>query len=62
MTGALTGLGGLIKIFASTYRTADMLVPILVIMIVGVLIHGLTGWLLTRLTPWHQRGGEADGG
>jgi NitT/TauT family transport system permease protein len=62
MTGALTGLGGLIKIFASTFRTADMLVPILVIMVVGVLIHGLTGWLLTRLTPWHQRGGESDGG
>jgi ABC-type nitrate/sulfonate/bicarbonate transport system permease component len=54
MTGALTGLGGLIKIYASVYRTADMLVPILVIMVVGVLIHALTSWLLARLTPWHQ--------
>jgi NitT/TauT family transport system permease protein len=54
MTGALTGLGGLIKIYASVYRTADMLVPILVIMVVGVLIHALTSWLLVRLTPWHQ--------
>ena len=60
MTGALTGLGGLIKIYASIYQTANMLVPILVIMVVGVLIHGLTGWLLTRLTPWHQRGPELD--
>jgi ABC-type nitrate/sulfonate/bicarbonate transport system permease component len=62
MTGALTGLGGLIKIYASIYQTANMLVPILVIMLVGVLIHGLTGWLLTRLTPWHQQGLETDGG
>ncbi len=54
MTGALTGLGGLIKTYASVFRTADMLVPIFVIMLVGVLIHGLTGRLLTRLTPWHQ--------
>jgi NitT/TauT family transport system permease protein len=60
MTGALTGLGGLIKIYASIYQTANMLVPIFVIMLVGVLIHGLTGWLLTRLTPWHQRGPEID--
>jgi NitT/TauT family transport system permease protein len=62
MTGALTGLGGLIKIFASLYQTANMLVPILVIMVIGVLIHGLTGWLLTRLTPWHHRGAEVEGG
>lgn len=54
MTGALTGLGGLIKIYASVYQTADMLVPILLIMVVGVLIHALTSWLLVRLTPWHQ--------
>jgi ABC-type nitrate/sulfonate/bicarbonate transport system permease component len=62
MTGALTGLGGLIKMFASVYQTANMLVPILVIMAVGVLIHGLTGALLTRLTPWHRTGAEAEGG
>jgi ABC-type nitrate/sulfonate/bicarbonate transport system permease component len=54
MTGALAGLGGLILMNASVYKTADMLVPILVIMAVGVIIHGLTGRLLTRLTPWHQ--------
>jgi NitT/TauT family transport system permease protein len=62
MTGALTGLGGLIKIFASIYKTADMLVPILVIMLVGVIIHGLAGRLLTRLTPWHQTNTDADTG
>lgn len=56
MTGALTGLGGMIKNFASIYRTADMLVPIFMIMFVGVLVHGLTGWALVRLTPWHQVG------
>lgn len=62
MTGALTGLGGLIKSYSSTYRTADMLVPILVIMLVGVLIHGLTAWLLERTTAWDTRGTDADGG
>lgn len=61
MTGALTGLGGQIKIFASIYKTADMLVPILVIMLVGVIIHGLTGVALTRLTPWHQSSYETEG-
>ena len=62
MTGALTGLGGLIKTYASVYRTADMLVPILVIMLVGVLIHSFTGWLLVRMTPWHQGALDSDGG
>jgi ABC-type nitrate/sulfonate/bicarbonate transport system permease component len=60
MTGALTGLGGLIKIYSTIFRTADMLVPILVIMLVGVLIHALTSWLLVRLTPWHQSQLETD--
>ncbi len=61
MTGAITGLGGLILDYAATYRTADMLVPILVIMLVGVIIHALTGWLLMRVTPWYQGQREADG-
>lgn len=60
MTGALTGLGGLIKTYASIYRTADMLVPILVIMGIGVCIHAFTSWLLVRLTPWHQKQLEGD--
>lgn len=54
MTGALTGLGGLILTYAATFRTADMLVPILAIMLVGVIIHGLTARLLIRMTPWHS--------
>ncbi|HEY2916266.1 MAG TPA: ABC transporter permease [Candidatus Limnocylindrales bacterium] len=58
MTGALTGLGGLIKIYSTTFQTANMLVPILVIMAVGVLIHALTSRLLVRLTPWHQPDAE----
>jgi NitT/TauT family transport system permease protein len=54
MTGAITGLGGLILTYAATFRTADMLVPMLAIMVVGVIIHAATGWMLKRLTPWHQ--------
>ncbi len=52
MTGAITGLGGLILTSAHTFRTADMLVPIFAIMVVGVLIHAATGWLLARVTSW----------
>lgn len=53
MTGAITGLGGLVLTAAATFRTADMLVPIFAIMAVGVVIHAATGWTLKRLTPWH---------
>lgn len=52
MTGAITGLGGLILTAAHTFRTADMLVPIFAIMVVGILIHAASGWMLTRFTPW----------
>jgi ABC-type nitrate/sulfonate/bicarbonate transport system permease component len=62
MTGALAGLGGMILMFATTYKTANMLVPIFVIMFVGVIIHALTGRLMVRMTPWHQSGPEAEGG
>ncbi|MFI5254076.1 MAG: ABC transporter permease [Candidatus Limnocylindrales bacterium] len=61
MTGALAGLGGLILSYASVYKTSDMLVPILVIMLIGVIIHALTSRLLTRLTPWHQVDSEGEG-
>jgi ABC-type nitrate/sulfonate/bicarbonate transport system permease component len=60
MTGALTGLGGLIKIYSTTFQTANMLVPILVIMAIGVLIHAVTSRVFVRLTPWHQHQLEAD--
>ena len=52
MTGAITGLGGLILTAAHTFRTADMLVPIFAIMVVGILIHAASGWMQTRFTPW----------
>ncbi|MEA2622793.1 MAG: NitT/TauT family transport system permease protein [Chloroflexota bacterium] len=58
MTGALAGLGGMILRAAATFRTADMLVPILVIMAIGVTIHALTTWLHHRLTPWHRPEGN----
>jgi ABC-type nitrate/sulfonate/bicarbonate transport system permease component len=53
MTGAITGLGGLILTDAAYFHTADMFVPMLAIMVVGVVIHAATGWALRRLTPWH---------
>jgi ABC-type nitrate/sulfonate/bicarbonate transport system permease component len=54
MIATLTGVGGKILTFSNQYRTADMLVSILIIMCVAVGIQSLSGYLQTRLAPWHQ--------
>lgn len=53
MIGGSSGLGALVQDYAATFRTADMIVPILLIMAVGMIIHATTESLLVRLTPWH---------
>jgi NitT/TauT family transport system permease protein len=52
ITSTLVGIGGQIKLFAIDYLTADMFVPIFVIMIVAVAIQGFAAWLQQKLTPW----------
>lgn len=52
ITSTLVGIGGLIKLFSLQYLTADMFVPIFLIMIVAVVIQGFAAWAQQRLTPW----------
>ncbi|MBI4787037.1 MAG: ABC transporter permease [Chloroflexi bacterium] len=54
MTATLTGVGGKILNYANQFRTADMLVSILIIMCVAVAIQGLSSYLQARLAPWQQ--------
>lgn len=57
MTSTLVGIGGLIKLFSIEYLTADMFVPIFIIMIVAVAIQGLAASAQQKLTPWQVTGG-----
>ena len=54
MLATLTGMGGKILTYATQYRTADMLVPILIIMGVAIAIQAMSGYLQARLTPWQR--------
>ena len=54
MTALITGVGGMILVFSNYFQTANVLVPILFIMGVGVLIQWSTAQLQRRMTPWHS--------
>jgi ABC-type nitrate/sulfonate/bicarbonate transport system permease component len=47
-----TGLGGQITHYGNYFLTADMFVPILMIMLIAVVIQTMTDILQRRLTPW----------
>jgi ABC-type nitrate/sulfonate/bicarbonate transport system permease component len=47
-----TGLGGLLTHYADYYHTADMFVPIILIMVIGILIQALSDRLHRVLAPW----------
>ncbi len=51
---ALTGLGNLISTNASTFQTARMFVPIVLITVLGVVLTALLGWLEQRLARWRK--------
>jgi ABC-type nitrate/sulfonate/bicarbonate transport system permease component len=54
MTALITGVGGMILRFSNFFQTANVLVPILFIMFVGITIQWSTALLQRRLTPWHR--------
>jgi len=56
ITSTLVGIGGLVEVFAIQYLTADMFVPIFLVMIVAVIIQGLAAWAQQKLTPWQNLG------
>lgn len=47
-----SGLGGLMTGYSNFYKLADMMVPIIFIMVISVLILWLTNWGQPKLTPW----------
>src|SRR3546814_16747608 len=42
---AISGLGGIIITSANGFRTAEMFVPVILIMVVAVALSALVGWL-----------------
>src|SRR5262245_62954368 len=51
---AQTGLGGMVVWHASKFRTAEMFVPIIVLVALGVCLTEALKWLQTRLAPWKE--------
>lgn len=51
----ISGLGGLIQTYSSSYQTDYMLVPVLTLMLLGVLLTGIARWLETAAAPWRER-------
>ncbi|HZU18353.1 MAG TPA: ABC transporter permease [Candidatus Dormibacteraeota bacterium] len=47
-----TGLGYLVLQAANTFRTARMFVPVIVVMVLGVALLGLTRYLQRKVAPW----------
>jgi NitT/TauT family transport system permease protein len=51
---AQAGLGGLLMRYASSFRTADMFVPIIVLVAIGYALTVLVSTLQERLAPWKE--------
>jgi NitT/TauT family transport system permease protein len=49
------GLGGIVLNAGTTFQTAEMFVPIIVIMALGITLMSGTRWLKRRLAPWAER-------
>ena len=51
---AISGLGGIIINAANAFETAQMLAPIVVIMVFAVAITALLAWAEHKIAPWHD--------
>jgi NitT/TauT family transport system permease protein len=60
ITTLVSGIGGLIVDYASSFQTARMFVPILFIMLVGIVITVGMGRLERRLAPWRRMATDAE--
>ena len=49
------GLGGIVLNAGTTFQTAQMFVPIIVIMALGITLMSGTRWLKRRIAPWAER-------
>lgn len=51
---AISGLGGIIITSANAFQTAEMFVPIVLIMVLAVALTALVGWLEKIVAPWQS--------
>lgn len=51
---AISGLGGIIMNAANAFETAQMLAPIVVIMVFAVAVTAALAWLERKIAPWHE--------
>jgi ABC-type nitrate/sulfonate/bicarbonate transport system permease component len=58
---AINGLGGQIILAGQRFDTAGLFVPVVVLMVLGIGLTRLVGWLEVRVTPWHQPAGPDAG-
>lgn len=59
MTALITGMGGLVVTFANLFKTADLFVPIVLIMFIGIVVNLGMNRLYRRFGDWDNRGREA---
>ncbi|HVY58140.1 MAG TPA: ABC transporter permease [Xanthobacteraceae bacterium] len=58
---AISGLGGIIITSANSFKTADMLAPIILIMLFAVVLTAAVGWIERLVAPWQSEIAD-DGG
>ncbi|YCI04750.1 ABC transporter permease [Ensifer sp. D2-11] len=51
---AISGLGGIIINAANSFRTAEVFVPIICVMIFAVVLDRLVAWLERKIAPWQS--------
>jgi ABC-type nitrate/sulfonate/bicarbonate transport system permease component len=51
---AISGLGAIIIQTSNSFKTADMFVPIIVVMALGIGLTALVGVLERKVAPWHR--------
>jgi len=51
---SISGLGGLIIVSAQSFQTAQMFVPIILVMVFAVALTAFVGWLEKKVAPWQS--------
>jgi NitT/TauT family transport system permease protein len=51
---SISGLGGIIIASANSFRTAEMFVPIIMLMILAVVLTNLVSWIEHKVAPWQS--------
>ena len=50
----MSGLGAIVIQAGNSFKTADMFVPIIVVMALGIGLTALVGVLERKVAPWHR--------